>query len=201
MLYKPFVKIFIILFSIFLSAIHAFAEDVTIQPQSDILYVKPYTDAYAIINIRLGGRGYIYANPKGEGTGKPLVAKATTHDPIELSCTRYLPGTMHISPIDNKPVYIYKNQKHYSGQILFDQKSYPFSISQADGVQGLKDLCYQYGRFLFCSPKLEKHFFDVLEGLNPEAKREKINFNFQQYSIITNKKIKIKVLMKDDNVK
>lgn len=34
-----------------------------------------------------------------------------------------------------------------------------------------------------------------------EAKREKINFNFQQYSIITNKKIKIKVLMKDDNVK
>lgn len=73
-----------------------------------------------------------------------------------------------------KHVYIYKNQKHYSGQILFDQKSYPFSISQADGVQGLKDLCYQYGRFLFCSPKLEKHFFDVLEGLNPEAKREKI---------------------------
>ena len=110
MLYKQFVKIFIILFSIFLSAIHAFAEDVTIQPQSDILYVKPYTDAYAIINIRLGGREYIYANPKGEGTGKPLVAKATTHDPIEFKNTRYLPGTMHISPIDNKPVYIYKNQ-------------------------------------------------------------------------------------------
>ena len=110
MLYKPFVKIFIILFSILLSAIHAFAEDVTIQPQSSILYVKPHTEAYAIINLTINGNGYIYANPKGKGTGKPLVAKATTHDPIELSSTRYLPGTMHISPIDNKPVYIYKNQ-------------------------------------------------------------------------------------------
>lgn len=110
MLYKPFMKIFIMLFSIFLSAIHAFAEDVTIQPHRSILYVKPHTEAYAIINITIHKNGYIYANPKGEGTGKPLVAKATANDPIEFKNTRYLPGTMYISPIDNKPVYIYKNQ-------------------------------------------------------------------------------------------
>ncbi len=42
---------------------------------------------------------------------------------------------------------------------------------------------------------------DNKEFLVIEAKKEKINFNFSQYKEITNRKIKVKILLKDDNTK
>lgn len=85
------------------------ADTITIQPLNPIINVKPKSDAYSIINITIPSGVYIYANPKGEGIGKPLVAEAFTEHPIEVHNPRYLPGMQYISPLDDKPVFIYRD--------------------------------------------------------------------------------------------
>lgn len=83
---------------------------ITIYPAQEVLYVKPQAKACAIINMQLPPKGYIYANPKGEGTGKATTAYVKATQQIVPGKTRYLPSTLYISPLDNKPVYIYKNK-------------------------------------------------------------------------------------------
>ncbi|MGQ9842285.1 MAG: protein-disulfide reductase DsbD family protein [Spirochaetota bacterium] len=84
--------------------------EITIYPAQEVLYLKPQAKACAIINIQLPPKGYIYANPKGEGTGKATTAYVKAPQQIVPGKTRYLPGTLYSSPLDNKPVYIYKNK-------------------------------------------------------------------------------------------
>lgn len=83
---------------------------IAIYPAREVLSVKPLAKACAIIQIHLPQKGYIYANPKGEGTGKATTAFANATQQIVPGNTRYLPGTLYISPLDNKPVYIFKNK-------------------------------------------------------------------------------------------
>ncbi|MCX8122547.1 MAG: thioredoxin family protein [Spirochaetes bacterium] len=83
---------------------------VVIYPDREVVLVKPQSKACAIIHVQLPQKGYIYANPKGEGTGKATIAVALSSPPIIPKNTRYLPGIFYISPLDRKPVYIYKNQ-------------------------------------------------------------------------------------------
>ncbi len=83
---------------------------IEIYPAKQTVLVKPQSKGYAVLQIQLPKKGYIYANPKGEGTGKATVAIAKASHPIVPGNTRYLPGTFYISPLDNKPVYIYKKQ-------------------------------------------------------------------------------------------
>ena len=108
---KSFLSISSLVLFILLQSSSGYASTaIAIYPAQEVLYVKPQAKACAIINIQLPQKGYIYANPKGEGTGKATTAfaKATQH--IVPGKTRYLPGTLYISSLDNKPVYIYKNK-------------------------------------------------------------------------------------------
>lgn len=98
-----------ILFMI-LSVNYGYADtNITIHPDKKVLNVKPNAKACAIVHIELPSKGYIYANPKGEGTGKATTAYAKPTQHIVPEKTRYLPGTLYMSPLDKKPVYIYKN--------------------------------------------------------------------------------------------
>ncbi|HXK65921.1 MAG TPA: cytochrome c biogenesis protein CcdA [Spirochaetota bacterium] len=110
-----------ILFMI-LSVNYGYADtNITIHPDKKVLNVKPNAKACAIIHIELPSKGYIYANPKGEGTGKATTAYAKPTQHIVPEKTRYLPGTLYISPLDSKPVYIYN--KHTALCIPFEVKT------------------------------------------------------------------------------
>ena len=110
-----------ILFMI-LSVYSAYADtNITIHLDKKVLNVKPNAKACAIIHIELPSKGYIYANPKGEGTGKATTAYAKPTQHIVPEKTRYLPGTLYISPLDSKPVYIYN--KHTALCIPFEVKT------------------------------------------------------------------------------
>ena len=107
---KLFISISSLVLFIMVQSFSAYANTaIAIYPAQEALYVKPQAKACTIINIQLPQKGYIYANPKGEGTGKATTAFANTTQQIVPGNTRYLPGTLYISPLDNKPVYIYKN--------------------------------------------------------------------------------------------
>ena len=94
---------------IFLHLFVAYANtSIDIHPSQETIYVKPHAEACAVIHIQLPQKGYIYANPKGEGTGKATTAFAHSTQYIITQNARYLPGTFYMSPLDNKPVYIYK---------------------------------------------------------------------------------------------
>jgi len=108
---KSFLSISSLVLFILLQSFSGYASTaIAIYPAQEVLYVKPQAKACAIINIQLPQKGYIYANPKGDGTGKATTAFAKATQQIVPGKTRYLPGTLYISPLDNKPVYIYKNK-------------------------------------------------------------------------------------------
>ncbi|NMB65028.1 MAG: hypothetical protein GYA16_09195, partial [Spirochaetes bacterium] len=110
-----------ILFMI-LSVNYGYADtNITIHLDKKVLNVKPNAKACAIIHIELPSKGYIYANPKGEGTGKATTAYAKPTQHIVPEKTRFLPGTFYISPLDSKPVYIYN--KHTALCIPFEVKT------------------------------------------------------------------------------
>ncbi|MGB4269495.1 MAG: cytochrome c biogenesis protein CcdA [Spirochaetota bacterium] len=120
---KIYLAVYIIIFLIILTVYYGYADtNITIHLDQKVLNVKPNAKACAIIHIELPPKGYIYANPKGEGTGKATTAYAKATQHIVPEKTRYLPGTFYISPLDSKPVYIYK--KHTSVCI-------PFAINTA----------------------------------------------------------------------
>ncbi len=121
---------------------------IAIHLDQEILNVKPNTKACAIVHIDLPTKGYIYANPKGEGTGKATTANAKATQHIVPGKTRYLPGTFYISPLDSKPVYIYK--KHTSLCI-------PFTINTAqEGSYSLSFIIEAlYCNDVSCTPVLQ----------------------------------------------
>lgn len=109
--YKTLVAIFLHILIIMLYIPFVYSDTlIEIYAAKQTVLVKPQSKACAILQIQLPKKGYIYANPKGEGTGKATVAIAKASHPIVPENTRYLPGTYYISPLDNKPVYIYKKQ-------------------------------------------------------------------------------------------
>ncbi|MEJ5361944.1 MAG: cytochrome c biogenesis protein CcdA [Spirochaetota bacterium] len=120
---RIYLPVYIFVMLMILSVYYGYANtNITIHLDKEVLHVKPNAKACAIVHIELPPKGYIYANPKGEGTGKATTAYANPTKHIVPGKTRYLPGTFYISPLDKKPVYIYK--KHTSLCI-------PFAINTA----------------------------------------------------------------------
>lgn len=80
-----------------------------VLPLKQQISVSAGTDSYLAVKIEIPKNYYIYANPKGPGTGKPVTVSAENAPHVEFGEARYPSGTEYTPPGDEY-IYIYKKE-------------------------------------------------------------------------------------------
>jgi len=83
-----------------------------VYPVKDNARVVQGGASFMALRIEIPAGSYIYANPKGPGTGKPTEVRAIRDDSFIFKPAQYLPSEKYIAPGEDKSAFtwIYKDQ-------------------------------------------------------------------------------------------
>lgn len=81
---------------------------VLVEPE--VHTIHPGGESYFAVKIEIRENTYIYANPKGPGTGLPVEVSAMSDGPVEIYPSKYPEGKKYTAEGEDKHVFIHKDE-------------------------------------------------------------------------------------------